>query len=360
MRTGQYKMVPLNQFLTEYVERNTDSTYKAVAVGKYGIRTRESIYSKELTTDYSKYKVIYQDTLTVGMGSKQIDIGILSDNQTYCVSPAYHTYRIGGIDSNYLNYCLQQKNSEMFERFVRRGSRQGKTIEFKRWINYQIPVYSLEDQCAIVARLSKVEKIISNYQKEISLMDSLIKSRFVELFGDLKANNKKWPIVKFTDIASIDTRMIHSFDGYENYPHIGIDSIEKNTGKLSGFRTVKEDGVISGKYLFDERHIIYSKIRPNLNKVALPTFSGVCSADAYPILPNVELCTREFLAYVMRSDLFLDYILAFSNRTNLPKVNKMQVEGFECPLPALEQQKVFVELINQIDKSKLAQVMYRL
>jgi len=230
----------------------------------------------------------------------------------------------------------------------------------KTFIDMPIRVPSLEKQKQIVSVLRKQRHIIALYNRQLESLDSLIKSRFVELFGDLKANNKKWPIVKFTDIASIDTRMIHSFDGYENYPHIGIDSIEKNTGKLSGFRTVKEDGVISGKYLFDERHIIYSKIRPNLNKVALPTFSGVCSADAYPILPNVELCTREFLAYVMRSDLFLDYILAFSNRTNLPKVNKMQVEGFECPLPALEQQKVFVELINQIDKSKLAQVMYRL
>jgi len=224
-----------------------------------------------------------------------------------------------------------------------------------RKMTFAIPPLPVQEQ--IITVLETISKLIELKKLELEKMDQLIKSRFVELFGDLKANNKNWPIVKFTDIASIDTRMIHSFDGYENYPHIGIDSIEKNTGKLSGFRTVKEDGVISGKYLFDERHIIYSKIRPNLNKVALPTFSGVCSADAYPILPNVELCTREFLAYVMRSDLFLDYILAFSNRTNLPKVNKMQVEGFECPLPALEQQKVFVELINQIDKSKLAQVI---
>ena len=50
-----------------------------------------------------------------------------------------------------------------------------------------------------------------------------------------------------------------------------------------------EDGVISGKYLFTDKHIIYSKIRPNLNKVALPDFDGLCSADAYPILPKTVL-----------------------------------------------------------------------
>ena len=132
-------------------------------------------------------------------------------------------------------------------------------------MTFAIPPLPVQEQ--IITVLETISKLIELKKLELEKMDQLIKSRFVELFGDLKANNKNWPIVKFTDIASIDTRMIHSFDGYENYPHIGIDSIEKNTGKLSGFRTVKEDGVISGKYLFDERHIIYSKIRPNLNKV---------------------------------------------------------------------------------------------
>ena len=68
--------VKLGEILSEYKEKNTDNKYKPVAVGRYGIRTRESIYSKELAKDYSKNKVIYKDTLTVGMGSTQIDIGI--------------------------------------------------------------------------------------------------------------------------------------------------------------------------------------------------------------------------------------------------------------------------------------------
>ena len=148
------------------------------------------------------------------------------------------------------------------------------------------------------------------------------------MFGDLKINNKKWQIVGFKDCADIDTNMVHNFEGYEDYPHIGIDSIEKETGRLIGYRTIAEDGVISGKYLFTPEHIIYSKIRPNLNKVALPEFDGLCSADAYPILVKKGICSREYLGYTLRSQYFLDYILAFSNRTNLPKVNKSQVEGF--------------------------------
>ena len=146
--------------------------------------------------------------------------------------------------------------------------------------------------------------------------------------------------------------MTNDFEKYKKYPHIGIDSIEKNTGELRGYRTVEEDNVISGKYLFTSKHIIYSKIRPNLNKVALPDFDGVCSADAYPILVNEENCNRIYLAYVMRSSFFLNYILAFSSRAGMPKVNREQIRGFNLPVPPIELQNQFAAFVKQIDKSK--------
>ena len=161
-----------------------------------------------------------------------------------------------------------------------------------------------------------------------------------------------WPIASFTEFAKIDATMTTDYEFYAEYPHIGIDSIEKDTGVLSGYRTVKEDNVISGKYVFSPEHIIYSKIRPNLNKVALPEFAGVCSADAYPILPNTANCNRLYLAVLLRSEFFLDYILGFSARSNMPKVNRKQVEGFKAPLPPLFLQERFAEVYEQIDKSK--------
>ena len=207
-------------------------------------------------------------------------------------------------------------------------------------------------QDKIIAVLEKLECIIEKRKIELSNLDDLIKARFVEMFGDLKTNSKMWQIVGFNECAVIDTNMIHNFQGYEDYPHIGIDSIEKETGKLIGYRTISEDGVVSGKYLFTPQHIIYSKIRPNLNKVALPDFDGLCSADAYPILVKKEICNREYMGYTLRNKYFLDYILAFSSRTNLPKVNKKQVEGFKLPLPPMGLQNQFADFVHQVDKSK--------
>ena len=218
----------------------------------------------------------------------------------------------------------------------------------KMWIN----IYSEKEQKAIAERLDKISELIEKRKEQIKKLDFLIKSRFIEMFGDITINDKKWDVVSFLKAADFDCKMINDFQEYMAYPHIGIDSIEKDTGNLIGYRTILEDNVISGKYLFSSQHILYSKIRPNLNKVALPNFNGLCSADAYPILPKKDVCNRWYLAFVLRSKYFLDYILQFSSRTNLPKVNKKEIAGFSFPLPPLELQNKFAVFVEKIDKVK--------
>ena len=249
----------------------------------------------------------------------------------------YYIFRV----KSTLDYLISNSSGSTFKSI--------KMNQLKKMV-FDIP--QLEEQDYIISVLDKVCDVIEKRKQELEFLDNLIKARFVEMFGNLKTNSKGWQIAGFNECAIIDTNMIHDFQGYEDYPHIGIDSIEKETGKLVGYRTIAEDGVISGKYLFTPQHIIYSKIRPNLNKVALPDFDGLCSADAYPILVKKEICNREYMGYTLRNKYFLDYILAFSSRTNLPKVNKNQVEGFKLPLPPIELQDQFADFVKQVDKSK--------
>ena len=224
-----------------------------------------------------------------------------------------------------------------------------------KWLKeLQIEYPTADRQTEIAEILDKTFSVLLNRQQQLKKLDELVKARFVELFGDLKTNPKSWKVVPFSEFAEIDGNMTTDYEKYADYPHIGIDSIEKGTGELKGYRTVREDGIISGKYLFTPQHIVYSKIRPNLNKVALPSFNGLCSADAYPILPNSQNCNRVFLATAMRSEYFLEYILQFSSRTNLPKVNRKEISGFHMPLPPLELQNQFAAFVEQVNKSKAA------
>ena len=226
------------------------------------------------------------------------------------------------------------------------------TVNWGTLKNLEFDLPSIPEQQKHARLLAAFERTKEAYKNLISATDDLVKSQFIEMFGDMAENPFGWPIVGFDDAAVIDATMTTDYEKYADYPHIGIDSIEKNTGRLSGYRTVREDNVKSGKYIFGPQHIIYSKIRPALNKVALPDFEGLCSADAYPILPKEDVCMKEFLAHVLRSDFFLQYILAFSGRSQMPKVNRKQISGFRFPLPPIEKQRTFVEFVQQRDKSK--------
>ena len=219
-------------------------------------------------------------------------------------------------------------------------------------LEFELP--SLEEQRKLAKALWAVIRTIEAYKELLKKTDDLVKSQFIEMFGDPIANAQKYPFLPFTDFASIDAQMTTDYEKYADYPHIGINSIEKDTGRLFGYRTVAEDGVKSGKYIFSPAHIIYSKIRPNLNKVALPDFEGLCSADAYPILPNSDNCDKLYLAFVLRSKWFLEYIVPLSGRTNMPKANREQINRFTWALPPLELQKQFAAFVRQTDKSKFA------
>ena len=154
----------IGDFLEEYIEKNVNN-YEPVSVGKYGIRKRSEIFSRELSEDYSKNKVIHKDSLTIGMGTKEIDIAILLDDYHYCVSPAYTTYKIKNIDSYYFNELLDSLNYLLSLRYMISGARQGKSVNKKELMNHQIFVHTVEQQSVIKSLLISIDNKIDNETK---------------------------------------------------------------------------------------------------------------------------------------------------------------------------------------------------
>jgi type I restriction enzyme S subunit len=132
-------------------------------------------------------------------------------------------------------------------------------------------------------------------------------------------------------------------------PHVGGDNIESGTGRLIDLSTGRELGLISGKYLFGDEHVLYSKIRPNLNKVACPAFTGICSADIYPLRPVEGKLAREYLAHLLRSDDFLSYTTKHSTRTNIPKVNRESLLNYEAVVPPLPEQRRIAAVLDRAE-----------
>lgn len=171
----------LNNILTEYKELNKESLYEPVAIGKYGLRKRSEIYKKEISNDYSKNKIIMKNTLTIGMGSNQIDIGVLFDDKKYSVSPAYHTFFINNqiVNPYYLNMLLMAKNSYLFKKHSIVTVRQGKKINLNSLLNEKIDIPDFISQESIIDKLNCINDNIKKEEINIKNLDSLIKSRFI-------------------------------------------------------------------------------------------------------------------------------------------------------------------------------------
>lgn len=156
--------------------------------------------------------------------------------------------------------------------------------------------------------------------------------------------------VKLGDVVDVASGQVDPREEpYCDLPHVGGDNIESGTGELSGLRTARELNLISGKYLFGPDDVLYSKIRPALNKVALPSFRGICSADMYPLRPRADRLERRFLAYLLRQQLFLSFAEKHSTRTNIPKLNRTALLSFEFPLPSLSEQRRIADILDKAD-----------
>lgn len=351
------KSMPLNEFLFEYTERNIDNKYRPVAVGRYGIRSRDSIYSKELAKDYSKNKLIFKNTLTIGMGSVQIDIGILSTDETYSVSPAYHTYRINNINPNYLRYCLECRNQDMFVRYVKKGSRQGKTIDLSRWLTYEIPVYLIEDQEKIVDKIDRVQGIIDASEKQLVKLDELVKSRFIELFGDPVGNPKGWTMVPLGTRCEIITGNTPSRAEAKNYGEF--------------IEWIKSDSINTPYTFLTEAQEYLSEIGfQKCRFVEAGSLLMTCIAGSVNCIGNVAVADRrvafnqQINAIVPNEDevLYLYWLMLLSKPAIHRAINmalkgilsKRQLSEMMFPFPPVALQKQFVTFVEQTDKSKLA------
>lgn len=154
-----------------------------------------------------------------------------------------------------------------------------------------------------------------------------------------------WREVEFREIASIDSDLRPVSD-YQHLPHIAPNNLERDTGRLLDYKTVREDKVISAKHYFKPGQIIYSKIRPYLNKLTIAEFEGLCSADMYPISTSQN---TEWLSFVMRSPSFVRKTSGNQNRTVLPKINARDLGSVRILLPPLEVQATIVETVKKAE-----------
>lgn len=155
-----------------------------------------------------------------------------------------------------------------------------------------------------------------------------------------------WEWVRFYQINSIQSEIVSSRDFPDSY-QIGPDLIEKGIGKLTGRRTVEESGCIGPNNRFYSGQILYSKIRPSLNKAVIAPYDGLCSSDMYPI--KTFMLSEFMLTYIL-SISFLEQVKIAENRVKMPKLNLDSLNSFVVAMPNFAEQQRIVNKSKYILK----------
>lgn len=225
-------------------------------------------------------------------------------------------------------------------------------ITKKDFKNIIIPIPTTQtEQTAIATALSDMDSLIYSLRQLIAKKKNIQKGLMKKLFAPnaKKMQQKRDDFVRLSDVCSITAKMVDPrFEEYLYLPHIGNESIEKHTGRLLQYNTVKDDDLISGKYYFSEKDVLYGKINPQFGKVAFPQFSGLCSADMYPITCGKNICPQ-FLKWLLLTESFLRHTMSQSQRSGMPKVNRGEIFSFKFFLPNIHEQKSIVEILEDVD-----------
>jgi len=222
----------------------------------------------------------------------------------------------------------------------------------------EIPIPPLNEQHRIVERIESLfAKLDEAKEKAQEVVDGFETRKAAILHkafsGELTArwreengvNTIGYAKRRFDEVAIIKSNLVDPAK-YQNYPHIAPDNIEKKTGVLLEYHTIAEDGVKSGKHRFYPGQILYSKIRPNLSKVVVVDFDGLCSADMYPI---EAIGDAKCLWYFMLSENFLEQASSAGSRSVLPKINQKELSALTVTIPdSIEEQKEIANIIDSL------------
>ena len=323
--------------------------------GKYISETKEYL-SKRAVLD-SGIKVIPANTVIMSfklsIGKTAITAEDMYSNEAIM---AFHDRHIVDILPEYIYYMFKYKNWD-------EGSNKavmGKTLNKATLSEVEIDICSMEEQIEIVNVLDKMMSALEGRKTELSLLDELIKARFVEMFGDPVSNPLGW------EKKMLKTVCVKLNDG----THFSPESFEEGEYKYVTAKNIKESGFdfTNITYVSEAVHRpIYERCNPELGDV-LYIKDGVTTGIAmvntlneeFTLLSSVALLKQNrkimdgyFLAAVlnnenMYSDIRSNMGGAAITRLTIAKLNMIQII-----VPPLKLQQQFADFVHQVDKSKV-------
>ena len=129
-------------------------------------------------------------------------------------------------------------------------------------------------------------------------------------------------------------------------PFVGVENVVGGTGLLNFDTDSRIGGQKSTAFRFDQRHVLYGKLRPYLNKVAVPEFAGRCSTELVPLLPRNGV-DRAFLAHLLRRKETVKFVMASVTGSRMPRTDIKGLMSMPVPFPTLGEQRRIADILNR-------------
>ena len=255
------------------------------------------------------------------------------------------------VSAKYVFYACQSSAYRSFLSQVGNGI--GITnLRFSDLEKFEFPVPSLSEQQRIVSELDLLSGVVEKKNSQILTLDELASALFFEMFGDPVSNDRGWKTGTMKDVAPqrVFSGRIPSKE--RKYWLLNLDMVESQTGRILKKVLFTPAEIGNSTTTFNEDNVLYSKLRPYLNKVVLPDEPGYCTSELVPLLPKKGVLNRIFLTYLLRSKFFVEYINARVAGAKMPRVTMSDFREFDVILPPLNMQESFARKIGAIEWQK--------
>ena len=222
-----------------------------------------------------------------------------------------------------------------------------KRISKEMLYDYEFDLPPIAEQKVLAEKLWAAYRLKESYKKLLAATEEMVKSQFIEMFGNPITNTKGWKTMPISEVAPEEPSKERTTGSVWL---LNLDMIESNTGKIVG-KVYEKDSNLLSVAPFDEGNVLYSKLRPYLNKVVIPNEKGYATTELVPLRPKQELLNLSFLSHLLRSDDFVAYANGIATGTKMPRMPLNDLRKFNCILPPIEVQREFELIAHQADKS---------
>ena len=233
-------------------------------------------------------------------------------------------------------------------------------IYFKDYQKEKLPLLTIEEQRKISDSLQKIDRLIELCGSILEKIDVLVKSRFVEMFGNFVYDKDRWSKCLVGDVAgTVDPQPSHRTPPVEanGIPYIGIAECNYQTRTIDFASARKVGNNVLQEHIARYNLHIGDFIIGKIGTIGKPFFvpaerTYALSANTVLIQPDTKRIAPYYLFSIFQSE-YMDRIIdAEKKSTSQPAFGIQKVRAIEIPLPPLALQEQFAAFVEQTDKSK--------